>query len=156
MKFNKFVFAIFLSVSVYAKAQTAQPLPEAPTPKIWDATTIFELSALAGAASADALSTQRLFEFPKEFGEANPLAKPFVHTRYGQGLLSGFSFAGDVYGTYLLRKHNHPRYAHIANWSIIALESVLAVHNYRQVLNSNVECGFHHPVGGCIKGVPQP
>lgn len=120
------------TLSVAAQGQILQPAPlDAPKPKVPLLTkeTSIEFSALAGAISLDALSTQRVLSF-KGGHERDPLAKPFVQTRALQAFGSGISFASLAFANYELRKHNHPRLARIGMISTIVVEAFLAGHNY--------------------------
>jgi hypothetical protein len=141
----------------------AQGLPDAPKPKVsqqklFDLETVTELELVAGSLAADAMSTEKLLEFNhssvgcgvlpphcQRRRDGNPIARVFVRNRAGTGLYFGGVFALDVYSTYLLRKHHHPRIARVTNLTLAALEGAIAGRNYASVNNSNLEFLLHHP-----------
>jgi hypothetical protein len=156
---------LFLLSSPGAGAQSFQDLPDAPKPKlsqqkVFDLETVTELELVAGSLAADAMSTEKAMEFNnssvgcgvrgphcQRFGEGNPIARVFVRNRAGTGLYFGGVFALDVYSTYLLRKHHHPRIARIMNLGFAALEGVQAGKNYAYVNSNGLEFLLHHPSG---------
>ena len=148
---HRITFLLLFSALSYC-----QTLPEPPKSKIFDRETVIELGFVAGSLSADAMSTQKFYEFPHAFQEPNPLARPFVKSRAGDAAWFGGAFALDVTGTYLLRKHHHPKIARWINVGLSLYETALAARNYTFVNHSNEECGLHHPVQGCMGGRPQP
>lgn len=88
----------------------AQDLPESPTP-YWTKPTIALVSLDAAAKSADMAFTMRNYSRPY-FQEYDPMARPFVHSG---PILAGFSqgalFASEVFTSYELNKHGHPKMA---------------------------------------------
>ena len=114
-----------LVVLLFVTSMFAQ-LPENPKPKFLTKSSTIEMALVAASIAADGWSTRDGVE-NKFFKEANPIARPFVHSNGKASLYFGSSLAAVVGANYLLR--NHTRVRHIMNWSIIGVESYLAIDN---------------------------
>jgi len=101
-----------------------------------DTQTKIELTAAAGAISADAWTTRSWISQQMacdaqgtciQPSESNPLAQPFVRNDAGAATLSAASFSGLVLGNWILRKHSLAR--HAMNWGVAGFETWMAVRN---------------------------
>lgn len=119
--------ALYAWVAVLALAQTVLAAdisviePEHPAvqaksferPKYWTKLNITLVSADAIAKSADEWFTMSAAGRPN-FRENDPLARPFVtHGRFVAGASQGALFAAEVFTSYELNKHGHPKMAKI-------------------------------------------
>jgi hypothetical protein len=60
----------------------------------------------------DGLSTQRFLANPSCY-EINPIARPFVRSRFGSGAYFSSAIAGEVAAMCLVHKHHHHLLEHI-------------------------------------------
>jgi hypothetical protein len=87
------------------------PLPEVASSSFWSKPNIALIAADALAKSGDEFFTMWNAGRP-DFYERDPLARPFVmHGRAIAGVSQGLLFAGEVFTSYELHKHGHPRIA---------------------------------------------
>lgn len=100
---------VLLFVSLTAAAQN---LPEGRSP-YWTKRSIALIAADALAKSADMAFTMRNAGRPN-FQEHDPLASPFVHSGpVLAGASQGLLFASEVFASYELHKHGHPKMSRI-------------------------------------------
>jgi hypothetical protein len=118
------IVALFVVVSVSLLA-VASDLPGAPSPywikpavkaeapsAYWTRMTISLVALDALAKSADMMNTMKNTDHPN-FQEYDPLGRPFVeHGRAIAGVSQSLLFAGEVFVSYELKRHNRPRMAH--------------------------------------------
>lgn len=113
------VILVFLQTALAADITPVEP--DAPAvhsklserPKYWTKLNIALVSADAAAKSMDEWYTMRDASLP-DFHENDPLARPFVtHGRFIAGASQGVLFAAEVFTSYELNKHGHPKMAKI-------------------------------------------
>ncbi|HZU34162.1 MAG TPA: hypothetical protein VFB79_23840 [Candidatus Angelobacter sp.] len=109
---------------------SAQALEDAPTPhKFLDKTNSFTLAAAAVSIGMDGLSTQEFQRWGHP--ELNPIAKPFVRTRLGDGLYFGASYATVVGLTYAAHRRGWHRVERWIPVAVTVTESAWVIRNYR-------------------------
>jgi hypothetical protein len=120
-------------VSTSASAERAAPLGFRQF--IRQPRTAMQLTFMAGAMTADAITTQRFLLRRAEYGayEANPLARPLVeHGAWGQAVASGIGFAAFTGGAYLLARHGHPKWSRALLGGMTLGSAFSAVRNSRK------------------------
>jgi hypothetical protein len=106
------VLVSFVAVFLMSAPALASDLPDTPSASTyWTKLNISLVTFDAFAKSADELFTMENADHPG-FQEHDPLARPFVtHGRAIAGASEGLLFAGEVFTSYELHKHGHPRMA---------------------------------------------
>lgn len=89
----------------------------------------FLIGASAAVIALDGLSTQRFLANPSCY-EINPVARPFVRSRFGSSAYFSGSFIGEVAAMRLAHKHNHHLLERIIPALVVGSEGFMIYHNY--------------------------
>ena len=103
--------------------RSAITLPEAPSHPFFDRQNVVTFAALGGLIALDSVQTQLMLQ-THQFGEADPLARPFVNRGWpGQLAASTLGYGTVLSLAYILHRTNHRKMERCVTWFITSAEA---------------------------------